>query len=753
MHIILVLRAGLTDLGELKKKKKTKKGCRELRRSRHDGAASLTVASAITRFLENFKKIGKSNLNPSKIRSRINVLKEHWFQYQDGHDKLVKATAAATRTAMDYFKEAYYDNAEDVYHDTLDYMVEKLEEMEPTVSPNQSLSYGTPRAETPALPLQCYPAITLPPFDGKYEEWEPFRDRFNSLVRDNKELSNFARMHYLASCVKGRALECISDLSVTADNFPIAWKTLASRFEKKRRLINVHLATVFDVPSVAREQASDLRALVDKVSHAVAALNNLSRAPADLWNDVLVYAVVRKLDSHTRRAWNLKVSDSDDPPTYDALKQFLVQRTGALEEETLPASGHAIAKSAKPTRIHAGNTTIDQLPACPLCNAKHFLYSCSAFESKTPIQRRDIIKKHNRCFNCLSASHSVRDCRSKFSCRRCKQKHHSLLHVDSASAVCASGTPKVHPQPSPSPADHASSSPIPSATINSMLASGKQCERIPLLLATARVAVRVASGRNVVVRALLDQGSEMTLITENLAQILRAKRIRMPVSIAAVGGLHAGIARHATQITISPRDALAPSIVATALILKTLTSYAPRHGANLRSLDHLADLHWADSHPTSSDPIDLIIGADVYGDLLLDGVRKGEFGQPIAQNTLLGWVISGSFDAATQLSSRVSSTEGHASASLQSATENQRTQRMHMHHCLGSLSLDKEIRRFWEVEEVPYDIPLTAQEEQCETHFRNTHARDSTGRYTVRLPFRKGPPIAVGIRARGPSAC
>lgn len=198
-----------------------------------------------------------------------------------------------------------------------------------------------------------------------------------------------------------------------------------------------------------------------------------------------MHAVVRKLDSNTRRAWNLKVSDSDDPPTYEALKQFLTQRTGALEEEALPESGHATAKSAKPMRIHAGNTTIDQLSACPLCNEKHFLYSCSAFESKTPSQRREIIKKHNRCFNCLGASHSVRDCRSKFSCRHCKQKHHSMLHVDSVSAVNPAGPPKINAQPSQSPSDHALSPRAPSATVNSILASSKPRERVQVLLATA----------------------------------------------------------------------------------------------------------------------------------------------------------------------------------------------------------------------------------------------------------------------------
>ncbi|EZA48946.1 hypothetical protein X777_12910, partial [Ooceraea biroi] len=81
----------------------------------------------------------------------------------------------------------------------------------------------------------------LPPFDGKYDEWEQFRDRFQSLIIDNRDLSQFTRMHFLTSCLKGRALECVSSLSITGDSFDTAWKALTSRFESKRRLINVHL--------------------------------------------------------------------------------------------------------------------------------------------------------------------------------------------------------------------------------------------------------------------------------------------------------------------------------------------------------------------------------------------------------------------------------------------------------------------------------------------------------------------------------
>lgn len=133
----------------------------------------------------------------------------------------------------------------------------------------------------------------------------------------------------------------------------------------------------------------------------------------------------------------------------------------------------------------------------------------------------------------------------------------------------------------------------------------------------------------------------MTFISENLAQLLRVKRIRMPISV--VGGIHAGMFRHATQIKVSSRKTHVPSFSTTALILKSLTSYTPKRNLDI-SLSHLLDLTWADADPTSLDPIHLIIGADLYSDLILDGVRKGNVGQPVAQNSVLGWVISDQSD-------------------------------------------------------------------------------------------------------------
>lgn len=225
--------------------------------------AQLRVHRTISRFLENLKKSGSKRLNPATLRSRIQTFKEHWCQYQAGHDRLVKTVSADEHSSIDYFKDGCYEKA-GIYHDILDYMMERLEEMEPVVSLNQSFAQSV-RSEAPLLPLQSFPTIDLPPFDGNYAAWEQFHDRFTSLLRDNKDLSNYVRIHYLVSCLKGRALESISDLAVPADNFTVAWQTLINRFENKRRLIQFHLSTLLSLPSNSRETATNLLILVDRV--------------------------------------------------------------------------------------------------------------------------------------------------------------------------------------------------------------------------------------------------------------------------------------------------------------------------------------------------------------------------------------------------------------------------------------------------------------------------------------------------------
>ncbi|XP_071582407.1 uncharacterized protein [Temnothorax nylanderi] len=389
---------------------------------------------AVDHALDNFRKIGKKNLTPAKIRNRISALKDIWVQIQNGHFALLAATPAADRPADDYFRESQYEACEEAYQAAFDYMAECLEELDPYVSPNQSFESGHhPLGSSSAFSLSNLPPITLPPFNGNYDEWETFRDRFTSLIINNKDLSNFSRMHFLVSCLKDRALECVKDINVTADNFAIAWNTLNTRFENKRRLINVHMSTLLNLPTVARESAVELQTLRDKINTAVAALSKLNRSPEELWSDILVNLGSLKLDTVTRKAWNLKYSEERIPPAYEDFSKFLDNRIRALEEWKLPLSPADRSKPASVQKINSAAASAQSPPPCSLCKLKHQFSACPQFVSKSPSQRRDLVRKENRCFNCMRKGHAVQASSSKFTCRLCQRKHHTTLHLDSDS--------------------------------------------------------------------------------------------------------------------------------------------------------------------------------------------------------------------------------------------------------------------------------------------------------------------------------
>ncbi|XP_077280432.1 uncharacterized protein LOC143907488 [Temnothorax americanus] len=92
---------------------------------------------------------------------------------------------------------------------------------------------------------------------------------------------------------------------------------------------------------------------------------------------------------------------------------------------------------------------------------------------------------------------------------------------------------------------------------------------------------------------------------------------------------------------------------------------------------------------------------------------------PIAQLSIFGWLVLGPVD--TSLS---------ASATVHHASVQERKD-----------ALNEVLSRFWSQEEVPAsnNLELTSDEQKCEERFKSTVSRNSTGRYTVRLPLKSSP--------------
>ncbi|XP_011702560.1 PREDICTED: uncharacterized protein LOC105458737 [Wasmannia auropunctata] len=204
--------------------------------------------------------------------------------------------------------------------------------------------------------------------------------------------------------------------------------------------------------------------------------------------------------------------------------------------------------------------------------------------------------------------------------------------------------------------------------------------------------------------------SESSLISESLAQRLRLPRRATSVAVYGVGGKRTGCARGLVDFRISPRGGGPPTLVS-ALVLPRLTL----HGGELRTergtWAHLQGLELADPEFLATDSIDILLGADIYANILQAGLRKGGPREPVAQKTKLGWILSGIVGLAAD------------------------TRRARTHQCLIEESLPALVREFWLQEEAPVaPSPLTPAEQACEESFRRTHTRTAEGRYVVRLP-------------------
>ncbi|XP_070526464.1 uncharacterized protein [Cardiocondyla obscurior] len=723
----------------------------------NDAAKQLLLAQgqlqrSIIRAVDNLKKLGRANVTPATLRSRISTIKDNWARFFLDHSELLRLVDETTQATTPYFKNNVFDEVEDAYQAALDYMNESLESLEPpVVSLNHSGSDNASLLSRPNLALSHLPPISLPPFNGSLEQWEHFRDRFTALIIQNRELKDFARMHYLLSCLTGSALECVRELPVTAENFDVAWKALSTRFENKRRLIRGHLSTLLNLPSITKESANDLQGLIDKVSASLTALKNLNRRSRDLWHDMLVYIISQRLDNSTRKAWSMRISDSDTLPTTTELLDFLQSRQRALDDVVVTSSRpsgvknvpHKVnvatastrsvsapapdtAVAATPLRGRSAPSNVGSVSICPICQSRHFFSSCPSFVKGNSSQRRNLVQVHKRCFNCLSGNHGVRDCNSRFTCRKCHQRHHTMLHGEN-SAGSSSASP-----PEPSNSD-AAAPPSQNAEITALVASRASPQRpTTVLLATAWISVSSSSGRQLRVRALIDQGSEMTFVSESVARLLKLKRIRFPISVAAVGGSNVGTYNFVGNISISPVDRQVPSIDRLAVIMPTLTSYAPRGNAGILSLPHLLNIQLADLNPASSKPIDVILGADIYNEIILDGLKKGAPTQPIAQNTIFGWIVSGPIDS--RIGDAADQKEPLANVTVH----------LTVTHNSESLDLANALERFWQTEEPPAHRDSSREDNECEAHFVNTHARQTDGRYVVRIPFKTPPPIDIG---------
>ncbi|KAM8701434.1 hypothetical protein ACLKA7_017693, partial [Drosophila subpalustris] len=504
----------------------------------------------------------------------------------------------------------------------------------------------------------------------------------------------------------------ISEAAYTA-----AWNCLVDRYNRPRHIVSALLDTFMGLPKTNKADIAILRKVTDGATEIVRGLDAAGQSNRDCW---IIHLVLAKTDAETRRKWIEGSRELDDPKVED-LFRFLDRRCEEFELSQREAEPDKGIATEQPKVKRSSQALVAMEVSCAKCNSKeHTLYTCPQFSDLTVEQRRTFVKERTLCFNCLKAGHISRKCESKYTCKNCQGRHHTLLHSLNSNGQTTGGRTQPGMQEQHNLGTHQDTMVTISHISRAQDEKWVECihgtstttrtktqDLRKGALPTAQVWVQNAQGSNTLCRVLLDSGSELSYISERCIQALGIARTPSRILVSGISSINADATRGCSKLHIKSRIS-DDTMEVKAHVLSKITSTLARHDIEAHALKIFDGFQLADSSYRSLAPIDILLGSDHVWAVFTGKKMFDREGNIIAISSIFGWVIT------------AIKTGGSSTAATLHTT----------------IDIDSSLKRFWELEEVNNKGYKEPDDEGVEQHFLDTHTRDTNGKYIVQLPFK-----------------
>ena len=316
---------------------------------------------------------------------------------------------------------------------------------------------------------------------------------------------------------------------------------------------------------------------------------------------------------------------------------------------------------------------------CPACAQEHPLADCKKFAKMNDEDKMSMVVRGGRCFRCLEAGHRSRTCKAGIKCTKCGKHHHVTLHnhlapkpqepdLRGAGVQLKAFPAQAEAESESSQADSTKNSdniPVDMHKLAAQLPKNSRInffrcyqvesggEIISLRFAVVNI-INPENGKSATIAALLDEGANMTLLSERVSKELDLQGTRHGLGVLGVGGNLQQVQSLSTQIKI---QAINESFAKTALI-RTMPD--PTGGLEMtRWQDHIAKWehlkHLTLLEVPKGFKVDMIIGNDQpYLHRCFEEItHKVDLDAPVARLGPLGWSIAGRIEPKTNKKARV----------------------------------------------------------------------------------------------------
>ena len=505
------------------------------------------------------------------------------------------------------------------------------------------------------------PRVEIDKFNGNPLRFFRFLHQFDSHVGGQFQDSK-RKLDLLLSLCTGEALRAIEGcLFLSPDiGYQEARKRLEQRFGQHIVIIEAYVEKLTSGPPIKETDHNGLTSLADDMFNCLMTLRGWGGvASLDLQDNLR--KIYSRLPSFSRERFDgvyCKLYKEGRVPTFKDLTEFVQeeatrastffkrQHFQAEKAVSKPRSKPTYGSKAAPrtavkvstfatqrvdTNVQKGTPLQKPQIACVVCSSQHPLWKCESFKQKSPTERWQIAKSAGACFNCLSTTHKATDCGSRFGCKTCAGRHHTLLHGKFNNEADSVATSK-------------------GTTVASE--NNEEAKKVAFSVNSKRDARKVKRFKVVPVEvwgadpsnsactyAFLDDGSDSSIITKGLMRKLGLMHSDDHCKVITANS----VSDH--QIVAAPLHVKGVEeeqifCFKDVVVFDELTDISESIPTNkvARMYPHLKDIEFPE---LSSNSVELLLGNDTHEAFKIVDQRYGEYGQPFGLKTMLGWTLFG----------------------------------------------------------------------------------------------------------------
>ena len=557
------------------------------------------------------------------------------------------------------------------------------------------------------------PSLSIPRFDGNIEKYEEFIDAYEAVIQKYDHVENVEKFNLLRTHLDPPASELLEGFRTTNSEYPEALKLFKDTYGNKSLLKKIRISKLLNVEKYNGK--GSLRPIYNKLRTNIRALESLGVKTED-HSLFLIPIVCSKISRDLNKKWYKKNDES-----INNLLQFIQDEVESTEsaiylEEAFAATSLSTEKrryeqrqpnsQLNPATASALHTNTQKY--CTYCQVNsHDTQNCKSLGKLSSSDVLQFLNNQRLCYCCMKFGHPARDCyhKSNLICKICHANHHTFLHNENSKFEDANVD--------------STSSQSNNAVTMSTNTSRNPSQKV--IFQTAKAILLDEKHQGVKVNVLFDPGSDRSYIKRSNCEKLRLKFHEETLSIAGYSGKTESTKvykiRHAIiRPTFGSNESRCVKLIETEIISPSINREAVP--PNLLHCRYLQGIQLAENYTiTDNEEIDVMIGLDYYWSFVTGRVKR-QPGKPIVLESLLGWILQSNPDEEMKNSGRATT------LTCITTSEGQ--------------ELNKQLKRFWELEEVNQveEMQWSKEDREVHTTFLKSITHESDNRYQVRLPVK-----------------